>query len=193
MGVFLFVLAVTAVSFWAGFLARPHAFQHRSRAVFLVGVPLLVFAAYLGWRDSTAVTELTRWIEPVPGIVDVMYVPTAAEAGAVAAILDVPLTRRDDLDQDAERLRCELSESRTQYWLLTTSIAEDSVIACCRAAAVRGGRALQVDEPPFLLFGRRDARLMIFVAEDSPRPEVRILFGLTEPESALGTSGYNIR
>jgi hypothetical protein len=175
------LLILASVFFWAGFRSPRRTFQHHSQTGFVVCLALAGFAGYFAIREKRAVGELAALIDPVPEITDVTYVPTSAEGLALSNFLAaVPRTTRIGTTQDERRSLAEdMRERQTEYWLLETALAVDSVFAFYRKAATRRGWKVTSDEAPWLLLSRGDDSLFLFVTDDFPRPGVKVLYGFT--------------
>jgi len=177
----ILLLALTAVFFWSGYRAPPHAFQSRSRAGFFICLALTGFAAYFAWRETRTIGELAELIDPVPSITDVTYVPTSAEVETIAQFLaGVPGRGTLGTTQEERRDLAErVSERRTEYWIIKTGLGSDSVFEFYRDAAPRRGWTIETDKPPWLLLARGSETLVLFVTDDFPRPETKILYGFS--------------
>jgi hypothetical protein len=182
----LFLLALAAVFFWAGFMRPPDSWQHRSQAAFVVLLALAGLAGYFAWREARTVGELAELVDPVPEITDVTYVPSAAEVAAISQFLaSVPGERRlgttqgqrRDLAQRTEAAAGEAERRGARQWLLKTALSPDSVAAFYRHAAPRRGWTVETDDAPWLLLARGDERLVLFVTDDFPRPGTKVLYG----------------
>ncbi len=182
MGLFIVVVILAAVSFWAGFRAAPHPWQYKSQAGFVVFVGLAVFTGYFGWREHRTVGELARLIDPVPEITDVMYVPTPAEIQAIArAVAVVPGRGAYGLGSTPEQRRHlaeEVKALEQRYWTLETKLSPDQIAEFYRDPRHLNGWSLTIDELPWLGFERQPESLTIFVADDwkSPHTEVWYIY-----------------
>jgi len=177
----ILLLVLTAVFFWAGYRAPPHALQFRSRAGFFICMALAGFAVYFAWREVRTIGELTEIIEPVPNITDVTYVPTSAEVAAVAQFLAaVPSRGSLGTTQEERRDLAErASERRIEYWIIQTALGSDAVFAFYKDATSRKGWTIETDDPPWLFLARGSETLVLFVTDDFPRPGTRILYGFS--------------
>ena len=181
MVVAILLLVLTAVFFWAGYRAPPHALQFRSRAGFFICMTLAGFAVYFAWREVRTIGELTEIIDPVPSMTDVTYVPTSAEVAAVAQFLAaVPGRGALGTTQEERRdLAEQVSERRIEYWIIKTDLESDSVFAFYKDTAPRRGWTIETNDPPWLFFARGSETLVLFVTDDFPRPGTRILYGFS--------------
>jgi hypothetical protein len=180
--IFLLVLAV--VFFWAGYRAPPHPLQYRSRAGFFICLALAGFTGYFAWRETRTIGELAALIDPIPEITGITYVPTSTEAATVAQFMAAtPGRGRLGTTPEARRDLAErVSERRTEYWLIKTSLRSDSVFAFYRDAAARRGWTIETDSPPWLYLARGAETLVLFVTADTPQPGSRILYGFSVGE-----------
>ena len=180
MSLFILIVILAAVSFWAGFRATPHPLQFQSKAAFVVFVGLAVFSGYFAWREHRAVEELARLIDPVPEMTKVMYVPTAAEVQTIArAVAAVPGSGPRGLGTTPEQRR-DFADSveglGQRYWKLETKLNRDQIARFYRDARHLKGWTLTVDEIPWLGFERQPESLTIFLVNDSPHTEVWYIY-----------------
>jgi len=184
LSVAILLLVLAAIFFSAGYLAPSHPLQYRSRAGFFVCLALAGFVAYFAWREVRTLGELTELIDPVPGITDVTYIPTSTEAEAVSQFMAaVPGRGRLGTTREERRSLAEqVSERRTEYWLVNTTLRSDAVFTFYRDAASRKGWRVETDNPPWLYLIRGSGTLVLFVADDVPRPGSRILYGFSAVE-----------
>ena len=176
--VLLLLLVLAALFFWSGYRAPHHPVQYRSRAGLFVCLALAGFVGYFAWQEARSLGELTKLIDPVPGITDVMYVPTSAEVAAVSKfIAAVPGQGRAGTTQEDRRNLAErVSERRSEYWLINSTLQYDPVFSFYRDAAARKGWTIESDNPPWLNLARGTEKLTLFVTDDSPPPGTRILY-----------------
>lgn len=190
MALTLFLVVLAGVFFWAGFLARPHSWQHRSRVGFVAMLALALFTGYFAWREARTIRALAELIDPVPEITDVTSVPAGAEVAAISQFLAaVPggrfRTTQEERRDFAERAREnaeEVEQHRSNHWLLKTALSLDSVFAYYREAAPRRGWTVETDDAPWIFLSRGAERLVLFVTEDLPRPGTEILYGFSVGE-----------
>ena len=180
MGLFILIVGLAAVSFWAGFLARPHAWQYKSQAGFVVFVGLAVFTGYFAWREHRTVKELARLIDPVPEITDVLYVPTPTEVQAIArTVAAVPGEGRHGLGSTPEQRRHLAEDVETlqrRYWKLETKLDSDQVAEFYRNVRHRNGWDLTIDDAPWLGFERHPEALTILVQDDWKSPHTTVWY-----------------
>ena len=175
------ILLLTAAFFWAGFKAPKHPLQYQSQAGFVVTLGLAGFTGYFAWRESRTVAELAEFIDPVPEITDVSYVPTSGEVASLSqALASAPSSDRlgatvEGRDQASEGA----AKQYTDYWLLKTSLPPDSVLAFYRRSAPVRGWHVDRDTPPWLFLSRESLRMVLFVSDESPRPGSRVLYSLS--------------
>lgn len=170
MGLFVLVIILAAVSYWAGFRAPPHPWQYKSQAGFAVFVGLAIFTGYFAWREHRTVTELARLIDPVPEITDVMHVPTPTEVQAIArAVAAVPGEGRHGLGSTPEQRRHlaeEVEKLEQRYWKLETKLSPDQIAEFYRDSRHLNGWRLTIDDAPWLGFERQPETLTIFVHDN---------------------------
>ena len=180
MGLFILTVVLAAVSFWAGFVAPSHPWQHKSQAGFVVFVGLALFTGYFAWREHQAVRELARVIAPVPEITDVSYVPNPAEVQAIArAAAAVPGEGHAGLGTTPEQRR-EFAESvqglEGRYWKLETTLTPDQVAEFYRNQDHWNGWSPTIDEPPWLGFERQGESLTILVQDEWKSTHTRVWY-----------------
>lgn len=108
-----------------------------------MGVLLTCFSGYFAWREWRTLSELAELIEPVPEITDVTAVPTAGEVTAISSFI-ATLPRigiHSATDADRRELAEESAGRDTEYRLLNTALAPDSVFAFYRTAGPRAAWA----------------------------------------------------
>lgn len=180
MGLFFLVLILAAVAFWAGFRAAPHPWQYKSQAGFVVLLGLAGFTGYFAWREHRTVAELSRLIDPVPEITDVMHVPTPAEIQAISrAAAAVPGEGRGGLGTTPDQRRefaASVEGLRARYWKLETSLSLEQVADFYRYPHRRNGWNLTVDEPPWLAFQRTPESLTVFIQADRTSPRTKVWY-----------------
>jgi hypothetical protein len=190
MALTLFLLVLAGVFFWAGFRAPRHSWQYRSRGGFVAMLVLAGFTGYFAWREARTIRALAQLIDPVPEITDVTYVPTAAEVAGISQFLaTVPGGRfrttqeeRRDFAERARETAEQAEQHRSDYWLMKTALSPDSVFAFYREAAPRRGWTVETDDAPWLFLSRGAERFVLFVTDDFPRPETKILYALSVGE-----------
>lgn len=172
------LLVLAAIFFVAGVRSAHDTFRQGSRVGFVACLALALFTGYFALRASRAVRDLAELIDPVPGITDVSYVPTAAEAAAISRFLAaVPAASRFGTTPQERRRTAEAArDRRTDYWLVETAVAVDSVFAFYRTTAPRRGWRIELDDPPWLFLSRIDETLFLFVTDDRPR-RAKVLYG----------------
>lgn len=180
MNLFLLVVLLAGMAFWAGFLAPKHAWQYKSQAAFVVFVGLALFTGYFTWREHRAVKELASIIDPVPEITDVMYVPTPGEIQAIGrAVAAVPGEGRGGLGTTPDQRQAfaeSLDGLEGRYWKLETKLTPDRVAEFYRDARHRNGWNLTVDEPPWLAFQRTPESLTVFIQADRTSPRTKVWY-----------------
>lgn len=181
MSVVIFLLLVfAAIFFWAGYRAPRHPIQYRSRAGVFICLALASFVGYFTWQEARTIGELAKLIDPVPDITDVTYVPSSADVAAVSQLIAaVPGRGRAGTTQEERRNLAErLSEHRSEYWLIHTTLKSDLVFSFYQDADTRRGWAIESDNPPWLYLARGSETLTLYVTDDSPQPGARILYRL---------------
>lgn len=175
------LLTLGGALFWAGFLRPPFVFRHRARVGFFACLVLAGVSGYFALRAKRTVGELAEFIDPVPEITDITYVPTAAETQTLSRFLAaVPgTTRFGSTPSERRDLAERMEERRTDYWILKTALPADSVFSFYRDVAPRRGWRIRTDDPPWMLLDRGDDNLVLFVTDDFPRPGIKVLYGLT--------------
>jgi len=176
-----FLVVLSVVSYWAGFRAPAHPLQYESKFGFVALLGLALFSGYFAWREMSAIAELAKFIDPVPSITDVSYVPTSAEVLAISKfIAAVPVTGPLSASgADRQQLVKDAQNRRVEYWVLSTRLSRDSVVAFYREAAPRRGWSLETDASPWLSFSRDLDQLTLFVSDQSPRPGSKVLYAVT--------------
>ena len=159
-------LGLAAIAFYAGFLTKPHAGQHRSRVAFVFFVLLAGFTGYFAWKGMGAREELSAIIALPPEARAVDRIPTGAELAAVARMVETVPARGPLSDASGREGLTERMEAiDTRYWSVTTPMSMDDIAAHYRERADLNGWTLNLDEPPYLGFVRGGGAetLMLFV------------------------------
>ena len=190
---------VTAVFYWAGYRGPHHSFQYKSKVGFFFALALTILAAYFTWREARTLSELSELVDPLPSITDVItYVPTSTEVSALSQLLSkVPGEGSLGSDREAHRNLTEQTQNRrTEYWIVSTRLRADSVVAFYRKTAPLRGWRIATDSPPWLTLKRDSERLILFVSDDFPRPGSSVLYGFSASSPhkahAHGTVAYTI-
>lgn len=175
------ILVLSTAFFWAGFMAPPHAWQHRSQAGFVVTLGLAGFTGYLVWRESQTLADLADLIDPVPGITDVSYVPTSTEVAALSQILAAAPSsgRLGATPEERRQLADEARQQHTDYWLVKTALFSDSVLAFYRKRGPWRGWTVETDTPPWLIMSHESGRMLLFVSDESPRRGSKVLYSFS--------------
>ena len=175
------ILLLSAAFFWAGFKAPKHPLQYQSQAGFVVALALAGFTGYFAWRESRTVAELAEFLDPVPGITDVSYVPTSDEVATLSQALAPPRSseRPGAIPGGPDQPTDETGQQHTDYWLLKTSLPPDSVLVFYRRSAPQRGWTVDRDTPPWLFLSQDSLRMVLFVGDESPRAGSRVLYSLS--------------
>ena len=111
----LLILALAAISYWAGFRAAPHPGQYRSQAGFFILIALAVFSGYFVYREFSAIDSLAEIIEPVPEIRGVPPLGThpggALAAGEELTATDPAAVGASDGGTEAQALTIKVSNA----------------------------------------------------------------------------------
>ena len=183
----ILMLAMSALFFWAGYVApppRPH--QYRLRGACYIFLALACFSGYFALREARTLTELARLIEPVPEITDVTYIPSSAEVAVISGFTaSVPPGRRMHTGSEERRRHSDTADNRsTGYWLVRTALEPEEVLAFYRDDANRRGWLIGKDTPPWLHMMRESTSLVLYLTADGAGPGTWVLYGFT-PASGI--------
>lgn len=76
MWLIIFLILMVALSFWAGFISKPHAGQYKSKAGFVIFIALMIFTSFYTYKENKTIDELYTLIEPLPETTEVNFIPT---------------------------------------------------------------------------------------------------------------------
>jgi len=169
-------VVLAAISYWAGFRAKPHPLQYKSQAGFFIFILLAIFAGYFTVREFSAIDELSVIIDPVPGITEVIYIPSNSEASAVTSLLStVTPPHNKDAQLQLEEL---IHERQSEYWSVTTSLPASSVLKFYRDNARKKGWTINNDRLPWLIFSRGPEKLSIYISGTDSGIGSRLLYSV---------------
>ena len=67
---------MVVISFWAGFIAKSHHAQYKSKAGFVIFIALLIYFTFYLYKEQKAIDALYSVIEPLPKITEITFIPS---------------------------------------------------------------------------------------------------------------------
>ena len=123
----------------------------RWRAVLLPLLAVIGIAAYFGIRETRSLGELAELVEPLPGVIDVTYIPSGPEIQALSTFL-APAASGEAQD---------LSGITQRYWKVETALGVDEVRAFYASETNRRDWSVTDSSGGFLQMRRGDERLIV--------------------------------
>ena len=170
----LVFLAFAAMSYWAGFKAKPHPAQYKSQAGFFVFIFLALFSSYFALRELSTIDELAEIIDLVPNITDVSYIPSKSEVATISSIVSAATPPHKN--EKHQQLDDSLRQRQTDYWLAKSTLPANSVVEFYQHNAQNKGWILEKETLPWMMFSRGMDKLSIYISDDNPGTGSKILY-----------------
>ena len=167
-GLLVFLVAVTALAYLAGYHMDRTILRRLGRVCFFVGLGLVAFTGYFAWREHRTVSELAQVVDPVPRITHVTYVPNPAELQAVArALAATPGRTFTGNTQEERRATARRMETlHARYWLLKTELSAEEVMSFYADSRHRRGWNIRTQKGSWITMEGAAGSLTIFAAQD---------------------------
>jgi hypothetical protein len=160
--------------YWAGFKAKPHPGQYKSQAGFFIFIFLALFSSYFALRELSTIDDLAGIIDLVPNITDVSYIPSKSEVATISSSVSAAIPPHKN--EKHQQLDDSLSQRKTDYWLVKSTLSANTVIEFYQHNAQNKGWILEKETLPWMMFSRGMDKLSIYISDDNAGTGSKVLY-----------------